>query len=92
MPERVWLFDLDNTLHDASAAAFGPLTEAMTAYIARELSLDPEAAAALRVQYWRRYGATLLGLIRHRVHVDDLVLAPHRVVRGLEPFAGHVDR
>lgn len=65
MPERVWLFDLDNTLHDASAAAFGPLTTAMTAYIARELSLEPEAAAALRVQYWRRYGATLLGLIRH---------------------------
>jgi hypothetical protein len=34
----------------------------------------------------------LLGLLGHRVHVDDLVLAPHRVVRGLEPFAGHVDR
>ena len=33
----------------------------------------------------------LLGLPGHRVHVDELVLAPHRVVRGLEPFAGHVD-
>ena len=38
------------------------------------------------------FGLHLLGLIGHRVHVDDLVLAPHRVMRGLEPFAGHVDR
>ncbi len=34
----------------------------------------------------------LFGLLRHFIHVDDLILAPHRVVRGLEPFAGHVDR
>ena len=38
------------------------------------------------------FGLHLLGLFCHRVHVDDLVLAPHRVVRGLEPLAGHVDR
>ncbi len=31
-------------------------------------------------------------LLRHGIHIDQLVLAPHRVVRGLEPFAGHVDR
>ena len=29
---RVWLFDLDNTLHDASHAAFGPTNLAMTEY------------------------------------------------------------
>ena len=34
----------------------------------------------------------LLGLLGHRIHVDDLVFAPHRVVRSLEPLAGHVDR
>ncbi len=39
-------------------------------------------------QFWPH----LLGLFRHRIHVDDLVLAPHRVVLRLEPFAGHVDR
>ena len=38
------------------------------------------------------FGLHLLGLLGDLVHVDDLVLAPHRVVRGLEPFAGHVDR
>ena len=37
------------------------------------------------------FGLHLLGLLGDRIHVDDLVLAPHRVMRGLEPFAGHVD-
>jgi putative hydrolase of the HAD superfamily len=84
MAERVWLFDLDDTLHDASTAAFGPLTEAMTAYIARELSLDPDAAAALRVQYWRRYGATLLGLIRHHAIKPAHFLHDTHLLPGLE--------
>lgn len=65
MRPPVWLFDLDNTLHDASHAAYGPLDVAMNAYI--EQALDVEAAQAdhLRREYWRRYGATLLGLERH---------------------------
>lgn len=63
--DRVWLFDLDNTLHDASHAAFGPTNRAMTEYIALHLGLDHDAASALRQHYWSRYGATLLGLVRH---------------------------
>ncbi len=62
---RTWLFDLDNTLHDAGLAAFGPTNQAMTDYIAEHLGLDPQAASALRQHYWDRYGATLLGLVRH---------------------------
>ncbi len=62
---RIWLLDLDNTLHDAGATVFPRISEAMTAYMARELDMTLEAAAALRVSYWRRYGATLLGLVKH---------------------------
>lgn len=62
---RVWLFDLDNTLHDASHAAFGLLDVSINAYIVRELGLSDEDADRLRRHYWRRYGATLLGLERH---------------------------
>lgn len=62
---RVWLFDLDNTLHNASHAAFGGINGAMTDYIVRELSMTPPEADALRRGYWLRYGATLLGLVRH---------------------------
>lgn len=61
----VWLFDLDNTLHDASHAVFGMIDVSMNAYIAQELQLPAEEADFLRRDYWRRYGATLLGLVRH---------------------------
>lgn len=70
MPRRgrgfpVWVFDLDNTLHDADPHIFPHLNRAMTTYLETHLNLEPEAANRLRMQYWRRYGATLLGLMRH---------------------------
>ena len=65
VPPRAWIFDLDNTLHNASPHIFPPINRAMTEYLQRALSLDADAAGALRQQYWRRYGATLLGLMRH---------------------------
>ncbi len=62
---RVWLFDLDNTLHDAGAWVFGQLNLAMTNYVARELGISRDQADAMRRRYWLRYGATLIGLVRH---------------------------
>ena len=62
---RVWLFDLDNTLHDASHAALAPIGVAMTRYIVERLGLDEPEAVELRQRYWKRYGATLIGLVRH---------------------------
>jgi putative hydrolase of the HAD superfamily len=62
---RIWLFDLDDTLHDASNASMQALREAMGDYIERHLGLETPQAHALRQRYWHRYGATLLGLVRH---------------------------
>jgi len=62
---KVWLFDLDNTLHDASHAVFGELRQSMTDYIETQLQVGTDEANQLRVAYWRRYGATLLGLVKH---------------------------
>jgi len=61
----VWVFDLDDTLHHATPHIFPHINRAMTDYIERHLSLDYADATALRQHYWQRYGATLLGLIRH---------------------------
>jgi putative hydrolase of the HAD superfamily len=63
--QRVWIFDLDDTLHNASAHIFPVMNRAMTQYIMDELSLDEAAAHELRKHYWRVYGATLKGLMRH---------------------------
>jgi putative hydrolase of the HAD superfamily len=62
---RIWLFDLDNTLHNASAHVFPHINRGMTAYLERHLALSHEDANRLRMEYWKRYGATLLGLVRH---------------------------
>lgn len=80
----VWLLDLDDTLHDASTAAFPHLHVAMGDYIARHLDLAPDDAAALRRRYWLRYGATLLGLVRHHgVKAAHFLDETHRLP-GLE--------
>jgi putative hydrolase of the HAD superfamily len=77
---RTWIFDLDNTLHDASPHIFPHLNRSMTAYLERHLGLDPEQASRLRRHYWKRYGATLLGLMRH--HGTD----PHHFLRVTHDF------
>ena len=37
----VWLFDLDNTLHDATPHIFPHINRAMTAYVAEALGVAP---------------------------------------------------
>jgi putative hydrolase of the HAD superfamily len=98
MSKLTWLFDLDNTLHDASHAIFPAITANMNRVIARVLAdsgadATPEAVNAARLAYWRRYGATLLGMIRHHqvlpadflreAHQFDDLAAMIRAERGL---------
>ena len=75
-----WIFDLDNTLHNAMVHALPRIDRAMTAYVAKHVGLDEAAADALRMQYWRRYGATILGLMRHH-NVD-----PAHFLHETHPF------
>lgn len=63
--KRVWIFDLDDTLHDASSHIFPVMNKAMTQYIMNSLNIDEHHAFQLRQHYWRIYGATLKGLMRH---------------------------
>src|SRR5688500_9578364 len=66
---RTWIFDLDNTLHNAAPHIFPHINRSMTEYLQQHLGLEEEAATQLRRYYWKRYGATLLGLMRH--HATD---------------------
>jgi putative hydrolase of the HAD superfamily len=66
---RVWIFDLDNTLHDASARIFPSMHAQINAYLRRRFGLDEAGANAMRLGFWRSYGTTLAGLMRH--HGDD---------------------
>lgn len=77
---RCYIFDLDNTLHDASAGVFPQINSAMTRYLREHLGFAGDEADRLRVHYWRRYGATLGGLMRH--HGTD----PHHFLRETHTF------
>ena len=83
MPSQpVWLFDLDNTLHNASPHIFPHINRSMTRYLEQHLGLGLDEANALRMQYWQRYGATLLGLMRHHAtDPDHFLLETHRFDR-----------
>ena len=60
------------------------LREAMGAYIVEHLKLTDSESDALRRRYWLRYGATLLGLVRHHcVEAAHFLDQTHRLP-GLE--------
>jgi putative hydrolase of the HAD superfamily len=71
-------------LHDASSASYAGIAEGMSAYIETELGVSREQASHLQKQYWHRYGATLLGLIRHHAVKADHFLHHTHVLPGLE--------
>jgi putative hydrolase of the HAD superfamily len=77
---RVWIFDLDNTLHDASARIFPLMHAQINDYLKREFGVDEEGANAMRRGFWMRYGTTMKGLMRH--HGTD----PHHFLRETHHF------
>ncbi len=95
----VWLFDLDDTLHDASDASMRELHVSMGTYIEQTLGLSKPEADALRRSYWQRYGATLLGLVRHHavkaahfLHHTHLLPGLEQRVRGHAPDIAALQR
>jgi putative hydrolase of the HAD superfamily len=79
-PKPVWLFDLDNTLHNASQHIFPRINVAMTQFVSHKLNLSIEEANEVRQRFWRQYGATLLGLVKH--HGIDMA----EFLREAHPF------
>ncbi|MFZ6773827.1 pyrimidine 5'-nucleotidase [Undibacterium sp. SXout7W] len=82
----LWLFDLDNTLHNASHAIFPAINRNMNAYLAKVLGdgitpADAQTVNEIRLQYYVRYGATMLGMVRHHgVRAEDFLHEAHRFI------------
>ena len=76
--DTVWLFDLDNTLHDCSRAIFRAIDGNMTQAVMQTLDVDEDTANTLRRRYWERYGATVIGLVRHHgIKADEFLAKAH---------------
>jgi putative hydrolase of the HAD superfamily len=79
----LWLFDLDNTLHNASHAIFPAINANMNVFMTRVLEeqglpADQQAVNEMRQRYWRLYGATLIGMIQHHeVRSEDFLRDAH---------------
>jgi putative hydrolase of the HAD superfamily len=86
----VWLFDLDNTLHDAGTFVFPELRQSMCSYVQEALQVDADEAIRLNLHYWHRYGATLLGLMRHHgVKPAHFLHDTHRLPGLEQRVSGH---
>lgn len=77
---RVWIFDLDNTLHDARPHIFPSMHAQINEYLMRHFDVDEAGANEMRRGFWLRYGTTLKGLMRH--HGTD----PHHYLRETHRF------
>jgi putative hydrolase of the HAD superfamily len=75
---RVWLFDLDNTLHDARVHIFPSMHAQIQEFLKKRFGLNDEGASRMRRDFWLRYGTTLDGLVRHHgVHPRQYLAETH---------------
>lgn len=80
------LLDLDGTLYSANARLVGRIDRNLTAFIADRLGLPHAEADALRLEYWREYGATVCGLyLEHGIPYEE----SYRIVCDFD-FRDHV--
>jgi putative hydrolase of the HAD superfamily len=74
------LFDVDNTLYNASNGLFDEMARRMILFLARYFSISEEEARALRTTYGARYGTTLGGLV-----IEGGLADPEVYIREVHP-------
>ena len=84
---RAWVFDLDNTLYPPEARLFDQIEMRMTDWVMRATGVTRAQADLMRMDYWRRYGTTLAGLMtEHGVDPGPYLTDVHEIDLGhLQP-------
>lgn len=76
----VLIFDLDNTLYPADKKLFSLIDVRINRYMTEVVGIPAREVDSLRREYWRLYGVTLQGLIRHhQVDPEDYLHYVHNV-------------
>lgn len=74
------LFDLDNTLYAPERELFALIDVRINRYMAEVAGIPSDRVDGLRRRYWKEYGVTLQGLIRHHgVDPEDYLDYVHDV-------------
>tara|TARA_B110000196_G_C20914597_1_gene552223 strand:- start:38 stop:655 length:618 start_codon:yes stop_codon:yes gene_type:complete len=90
--ESTWIFDLDNTLHDAERKIFPVINQKINSYISGALNIPHSEADNLRKKYWSQYGATLEGLIKHHgINPTEFLEATHTIINFNELIVPMID-
>ncbi|MBE9486090.1 MAG: pyrimidine 5'-nucleotidase, partial [Chloroflexi bacterium] len=77
------LFDLDNTLYSPEKDLFSLIDVRINRYMEEIVVIAPAEVDGLRRRYWKNYGATLQGLIRHHaINPEDYLDYVHAVDVG----------
>jgi len=59
------IIDLDNTLYHADNGLFTQMDNNINQFIHDHLNISWQEADAMRLRYWKQYGTTLTGLMKH---------------------------
>lgn len=77
------LFDLDNTLYSAGQDVCNLVGRRITRYMIEVAGIPPDDVDDLRLSYWKRYGLTMQGLMRHHgVDPEDYLSYVHDIDVG----------
>ena len=77
------LFDLDNTLYSAGQEVFGMMDRRINRYMVEVVGIPRDEVDDLRRSYWKRYGVTMQGLMRHHgVDPEDYLSYVHDIDVG----------
>jgi len=97
---ETWIFDLDNTLYQASINLFDQIDRKMCDYVAKFLNIPASEAYKVQKGFFREYGTTLRGMMEcHKmdpgpyldyVHAIDVskIKADHTMDRALGALPG----
>ncbi len=77
------LFDLDNTLYSAGQEVFCLIDRRINRYMVEVVGIPWNEVDDLRRSYWKRYGVTMQGLMRHHgVDPEDYLSYVHDIDVG----------
>lgn len=77
---RNWVFDLDDTLYPPSEEVYSQMAKRICAFVMRALNVDEKTASVIQKDYYRKYGATVCGLmLEHNIPPDEFTDYVHRL-------------
>ncbi|MBR1777118.1 MAG: pyrimidine 5'-nucleotidase [Alphaproteobacteria bacterium] len=75
-----WVFDLDDTLYPPTGEIYAQMAERICAYVMKTLHIDKKEASVIQKEYYRKYGATVRGLmIEYDIDPEDFTNYVHQL-------------